>query len=115
MSWDVDLVDNEGKIVEVVPHQEGGIIAMGGEDQATMNVTYNYAKHFYDNLPDPGFKWLNGKKAKDTIEILEKAVKELGTETSNDYWEATEGNAGRALSVLLSWAKQYPEAIFKIV
>jgi alanyl-tRNA synthetase len=55
-------------------------------------------------------EFLRDRKAKDTIEGLENAVKVLGLVTSDNYWEATKGNAGYALNVLLSWAKQYPEA-----
>ena len=30
-----------------------------------------------------------------------------------DYWAATPGNAGKALNILLKWAKQFPDATFK--
>jgi hypothetical protein len=65
-------------------------------------------------LTNNGIHWLNKKKASKTIERLEEAVKELGTEKSNNYWESTPGNAGYALSILLKWAKQYPDAIFEV-
>ena len=52
--------------------------------------------------------------AKDTIAALESAVNKLGTKTSSDYWKPTKGNAGYALSILLSWARQYPEAVWDV-
>jgi hypothetical protein len=58
--------------------------------------------------------WLHGKKAEETIERLEKAVKELGTERNNDYWNATDGNAGYALNILLTWAKDHREAVWRV-
>ena len=56
---------------------------------------------------------LDGKLASTVVEALEHAVRYLGTARSGDYWAATQGNAGYALSILLGWAKQHPEAIFK--
>ena len=115
MSYDVYLMKDEG-IARVVPHQEGATIVVGGDDSAELNVTYNYGKFYYDHLDKQhGLKWLHKKKAQDTIERLEAAVKELGTERDGDYWAATAGNAGHALFILLSWAKQHPDAIFDVV
>ena len=46
MSYDISLKDVEGDIVEVPHFQEGGTYAIGGQSEAELNVTYNYAKHF---------------------------------------------------------------------
>jgi len=43
---------------------------------------------------------------------LQKAISLLGTERDPDYWKATEGNAGYALSILLGWARLHPTAKF---
>lgn len=112
MGWDVDLIDEQGQTVEVPIQQEGGIIAVGGSPYASMSVTWNYSKFYYEHLDESeGFRWLNGKKAKDTIERLSKAILELGTEQSvRGYWEGTKGNAGHILKIMLDWARLYPEA-----
>ena len=96
-------------------HQEGGVIAFGGSNEASMSVTYNYSEYYYNTIDkDEGFRWLNGKTAKDTIIRLEKAVKKLGTDFSGDYWESTEGNAGRILQTLVKWAYELPNAVWVV-
>lgn len=114
MSYDISLIDKDGEPVTVELFEEGGTLPLGGTDKTTLNVTYNYSMHFYSHLDHvKGIRWLYGKQAKDTIKQLEQAVKELGMEQNSDYWLATEGNAGYALSILLKWAKQHPEAIWE--
>ncbi len=113
MSHDVSLM-KDGKICEVPSHEEGGTYALGGLPEASLNITYNYSWFYYHFLDKrKGLKWLYGKSAKETIPRLEKAVKTLGDKTYEDYWVPTPGNAGHALSVLLSWAKLHPEGIWE--
>lgn len=116
MSYDVELVDDDGTPVAVDSHQEGGVVAVGGSTRAEMTITYNYSEYYYDHIDaDEGLRWLDGKRAGDVIDVLYDAVEKLGTEQHKDYWEATEGNAGHALSVLLEWAREHPDATFRIV
>lgn len=83
--------------------------------EAEMSLTYNYSKYYYQYLDsENGLRALNGKRAGDWIEKLKHAIEILGTQGSDDYWESTPGNAGFALSILLEWAGQYPDAIFEI-
>jgi hypothetical protein len=78
-------------------------------------VTYNYSKHYRESIDrEGGLGWLHEKKASETIKRLEKAIKKLGTERDTDYWAGTPGNAGYALSILLKWAKQHPDAVFRV-
>jgi hypothetical protein len=113
MSYDISLI-KDGKVVTVPSHLEGGTHVLGGTDEAHLNVTYNYNRQFKKHLDEAnGIRWLYDKKAKDTIKRLEKAVEKLGTERYRDYWEATLGNAGYALSILLKWAKQHPGATWE--
>lgn len=126
MSWWVYLVNDLEKfegdsedyndaVCEVETHAEGGTYVMGGIDRAELNITYNYGGHFRDaieGLKELGLYGLDKQQAGDWIERLEKAVSILGTERGEDYWASTEGNAGYALSILLGWAKQYPNAWF---
>ena len=46
MSFDISLNHPEtGKIAEVENFTEGGTYAIGGSNEADLNVTYNYSKH----------------------------------------------------------------------
>lgn len=101
--------------VEVVRHSDGGTYVLGGTDEAELNVTYNYSPFYYRALDnEKGLESLDGQKAKDVLQKLVSAVDALGTKRDKDYWSATPGNAGYALSILAAWAKQHPEAVFKV-
>lgn len=114
MGWWISLMENE-EIVQVEKHTEGGTITVGGSKEADMSLTYNYAQFYFQEIDkEHGLRWIHEKKAKDTVERLKKAVKALGTKQTGDYWEVTKGNAGHALNVLLGWAKQHPEATWRI-
>lgn len=97
-------------------HSEGGTYVWGGTTQAELNITYNYGKLYYLTLDrDQGLRVLNDKRAGDVLELLENAVNQLGTNPmTEDYWAPTPGNAGKALSTLLDWARQHPDAIFTV-
>jgi hypothetical protein len=113
-SW-IRLENEEGDIVKVKAHEEGGIYVLGGSAEATMSITWNYFGYYYDFIDaEEGLNWINEKQAKDTINRLEYALKRLGDNPSPDYWARTEGNAGHALAILVGWAKQYPEATWTI-
>ena len=108
-------MSKEGKLVEVEPFEEGGTYCLGGSDTADINITYNYGPYFHICLDKKkGLRWLDGKKAKDAMARMERAVKELGTGKDDNYWKPTPGNAGYAPSILLKWAKRHPEAIFEV-
>lgn len=112
MGYSVEL-RKDGAVVEVPRHSEGGTYALGGTSRAELSITYNYSEH-YEQIDDTGLRWLYGKRAGDTEDVLREAVGDLGTEKSDNYWEATEGNAGRALSILLDWAQQHPDAEWRV-
>ena len=115
MSYDIYLRDADGNGVQLPePHQlNGGTYAMGGTREAWLNVTYNYSTYFHEHIDaEIGIRWLYGKKAADTIPTLEKAISALGTETADDYWARTPGNAGAALANLLELARLCPDAIW---
>lgn len=106
-------------------HAEGGTYVMGGTDEAELNVTYNYGRHFHEAWEKAGGTFdgdgdgslgsmLGEKRAGDTIELLARAVEILGTARGPDYWEATPGNAGVALEQLLGWARQHPDGIWRV-
>jgi len=115
MSWWVYL-KNKDEVCEIMPrHCDGGTFVLGGTNQAELNITYNYSPFYYKYFDKKeGLKFLDSKKAKDCIKKLEEAISKLGIKRDDNYWKATEGNAGYALSILLSWAKQHPDAIFEV-
>lgn len=114
MSFGINLIGEHGNPVEIEDHSEGGTFVLGGTDKASLNVTYNYSRFYYEAIDqDEGIRWLYGRKASECIQRLREAIDALGTEQDEDYWAATAGNAGYALSILLKWAEQHPDAVFE--
>lgn len=117
MSWDIDLVNKDGEMVQVPSFQEGGTYLITDEplQDASLNITWNYSQYYYHLIDtEKGIKWLHEKQAKDTIRILEFAVDMLGTDQDEDYWKTTKGNAGYALAILLKWANMHEEAYWRV-
>lgn len=118
MSYDVSLVDPVTKTEVRLPSKHlmtGGTYCIGGTDEAWINITFNYAEIYckaFDH--QEGIKCLIGMQAADSISLLEKAISNLGDETDEDYWVATEGNAKQPLYSLLAMAKLRPDAIWEI-
>lgn len=114
MSWDVSL-KRHGLPVSVERHEEGGTYRVGGTTEAVLNVTYNYSRQYRPLNGDRSLQeWLGGRRASECADDLRSAVAELGTERSDNYWDATPGNAGYALSILLRWAEDNPDATFEV-
>lgn len=113
MSYDINIIDPETrKVIQLdKPHTlAGGTYALGGIETLWLNVTYNYGKYFVEALGIDGVRTLYGKTVRETIPILKEAIKKLGDEPpTNDYWEATPGNAREALQNLLSLARLAPD------
>ena len=114
MSYWVYLHDKEtGEALSVDKHSEGGTQVLGGNDLAELNVTYNYSEVY--SLFNFSLRDLDGVVAKNYIPALTVLVAKLKDEPyAADYWAPTPGNAGHALSILLGWAKQHPDGIFKV-
>ena len=108
MSYWISLEHPETEeTAEVSNHSEGGTYAIGGINEASLNVTYNYGKHFR-------FRSLNKQTGEKTIELLEAAVKKLGTVRHDDYWESTPGNCSHTCNILLQWAKEHPSYVWRV-
>ena len=115
MSYDISLNDPITK--EVIefnePHMiKGGTYAVGGTSEAWLNVTYNYADHFYRVMGENGIRSIYGKTGAESIPILKAAISQLKDDVDPDYWKATEGNAKKALCGLLSFAQMRPDGVW---
>lgn len=110
---------------------EWGTFKIGWTDKCELNITYNYSWFYYKAIDEEDWiKVLYGKCAKDTIEILEKAIKWFGKddkpymksvlkwhdkkrmpiiELVPDYRAPTPWNACHALKILLTFAKENPD------
>ena len=114
MSRDIRLMYGE-KIAEVHPHSEGGTFKFEDKN-ACLNITSNYTPFFEEHLGDNGIHWLHEKSAYQTTHKLETVVDALNSFSPDaDYWKPTAGNAKKALSILLSWAKLHPRAVWKVI
>lgn len=105
MSYDIDIIDPKtGKVVEANETHiiGGGTYVVGGTRDLSLNITYNYAKHFYRLLGDKGIRVLYGKKVSETLVLLAKATGQLGDDVNPDYWQPTEGNVKKAILDLIS-------------
>jgi len=125
----LDQYDKEGNSFRCTSQhnrQEGGTQVVGGTKDCDLNITYNYSPFYREIFPvqynqngngsvtmeTTGLRWLTYKTGAEAIPILEHCVQRLGTKRSEDYWAATMGNAGHALSILLEWAREFPDARF---
>lgn len=115
MSYDLGLKDSvSGEWLQLdEPHQmKGGTYCVGGQTEATFNITYNYADHFYRVIGPEGIRTLYGKSGAETIPMLKEAIQELGDDVDDNYWKSTEGNAKRSLQSLLALAQMRPDGIW---
>lgn len=104
MSYDLWIVDEEGNHMDapIVHHQKGGTYVLGGTPSLEINVTFNYSNAFAKAFGDGrGIKLLDGMKAIDSIPLIVSAMKRLGDDETQNYWDPTEGNAKRALESVL--------------
>ena len=115
MSYDIsphDPVTRE--VIELDGHHDmrGGTYCVGGTRELWLNVTYNYAPHFKRVLGDGGIRSIYGMTGAESIPVLEAAAARLADDVSDDYWDATEGNAKSALLQLAAMARLLPDGIW---
>ena len=121
MSWNVEIIDSKGNIMIVEnPHKIRGVTirADGRLNQiaiyeAELNITYNRSRLFYA-VWGHGLDKFNNKPVSEVISKLKEGIEELGTDTDDDYWASTQGNAGASLQSLLFLCEQCPGGILKI-
>jgi hypothetical protein len=106
MSWDIHIEDPQtGETLSVAHHDiKGGTHAMGGTDEAWLNISYNYSAYYYDAVSqEKGFRVIDGMTVGEAMPVICRAIQKIGTTIRDaDYWEATAGNAGAALLDLLT-------------
>ena len=115
MSYDINLCDPvTHDVLELdVPHDmRGGTYAMGGTREAHLNVTYNYAPIFRRVLGDKGIRTIYGMTGAESIPVLEAAASRLADDATGNYWDATDGNAKRALLQLVALARLRPDGVW---
>lgn len=120
MSYDIALTCQvTGEILELdEPHQmKGGTYSVGGTQQAKLNITYNYTKHFYRVFLDVQFSELGirsiyGLTGAESIPVLQMAIAKLNDDVDQDYWKPTEGNAKKALTQLLALANMRHDGVW---
>lgn len=115
MSYGVYFTDPVSRdVIELkdVHFMRGGTYAVGGTKELYLNITYNYATNYAKH--SFSIRDLQGKTALESITELERVIPLLGDEVSDNYWDATDGNAKRALISLLTMAKIRPDAIIEI-
>lgn len=116
MSYDFDLTDpvtGETLHAEGTHQIRGGTYALGGTTELSLNITYNYSRHFCQIFGSDGIHILNGKTGAETIPLLKEGISKLGNDVQDDYWQATEGNAKQALHGLLAFATMRPDGVWK--
>lgn len=115
MSYDLGLREpiTGNWIVLDEPHDmQGGTYCLGGSATAEINITYNYAKHFYRTMGDKGLRSIYGLTGSESIPLLQRAISQLGDDVDDDYWNGTEGNAKRALMQCLALACMRPDGVW---
>jgi len=116
MSYDMRLVDpvtGERLTTDEPHHIRGGTYCVGGTTELRHNITYNYSKHYYRIMGEDGIRTIYGKTGAECIPILKAAIDALGDDVSDNYWEATEGNAKRALCGLLALSQMRPDGVWE--
>ncbi len=115
MSYDISLVDpvTKGELALDEPHQmKGGTYQVVGTTSASLNITYNYGKHYRRVIGEKGIRTIYGMTGAESLPVLQAAADQLGDDVDEDYWEATEGNAKRALLQLIALAKMRPDGVW---
>ena len=113
MSYDLYLMKNMQVCHTETPHHiTGGTYEAGGSTKLWLNITYNYSPYFYRVFGEKGIRALLGLTGAASIPVLEAAMVLLKDDVTDNYWEATEGNAKKALQDLVALAKLCPDGIW---
>lgn len=118
MSYDLSLCNPVTKEILLLdtPHEmRGGTYAVGGTVDCSLNITYNYSRHYYRVFDgDGGIHIIDRMTGADSIPVLQRAIDQLGDEIDDDYWQPSEGNAKAPLFQLIALAKMRPDGVWSI-
>lgn len=114
MSYDVHFEDSDGNLCKTPRHDyKGGTYKLGGNDEASLNITYNYGKRLREILHEKSIRGLYGLTSTEIIPLLDIAIAKLGNDLSEDYWEPTDGNIKTALMYLRRLAILCPNGMLQ--
>lgn len=138
MSYDISLCDPVTKepLKTDSPHMmTGGTYAVGGTKELWLNVTYNYARWYYEpgvfaptEEESKGIRTIYGLTGAESIPVLKNAIsalKSMNTDISEEerkeyenhevtgYWMPTKENAIRPLCQLLAMAQMRPDGVWE--
>lgn len=115
MSYDIELrcpVTNDPLTIDFKHKITGGTYQVGGTNRLWLNITYNYCSIFKRIFGDDGIRTIYGMNGAESIPLLKKGIDELANDVSENYWEATEGNAKLALMQLVALAQLRPDGVW---
>lgn len=115
MSYDIRLkepVSGKTIIFDKIHRRRGGTYASNCTTEAWLNVTGNYAPHYYRVFGAKGIRVIYGMTGDESIPVIKAAMDLLADNPTVDYWEPTEGNAKMALADLLAMAQMRPYGIW---
>lgn len=139
MSYDIRLLDpvtREPIMLESKHAMTGGTFAIGGTQEAWLNVTYNYASWYYRDGVFPeeaeakgskGIRTIYGLSGAESIPLLKQAIHALESLDENiseedrmqykkqgvdGYWMPTRENAIKPLYQLLALAQMRPDGVW---
>lgn len=115
MSYDIELRDPVTREVVMLdaPHlMTGGTYAVGGTREAWLNVTYNYGDIYCRVLGEDGIRSIYGMTGAESLPLLVGAAQLLADDATDNYWEATDGNAKRPLLKLAAMARMRPDGVW---
>jgi|SRR5476651_1772860 len=117
MSYDIDLIDQKTGDCAKLPMKldlRQGTYVVGGDDHASINITYNYGAILRKVLdPEEGIRVLYGKTGMESWPLIATAISKLADDTDEDYWKATEGNVKIALIQMMHLAVLCPTAVWQ--
>jgi hypothetical protein len=116
MSYDISLADPVTReTLELdAPHQmRGGTYAVGGTCDAHLNITYNYVGTFQELFGPKGIRFLYGKTGAWSLPHLKEGASLLGDDTSENYWDDTEGNVKQSILGLIALAELRPDGVWE--
>lgn len=116
MGYSCSIRHKDGSEYKVAMNPIGGTYMVNPPvpTEAWFSITFNYCRIFEKVLPEGDIKFFNGKSVDDTLNIIREAIPKLKDDYSDNYWEATEGNAKLALQGLALLAAQCPGGIWDI-